>query len=35
MKGKYEFPPYFDEWFDAMDEEILKDFSDDWRFKKN
>ena len=35
MKGKYEFPPDFDEWFVAADAEILEMFSDDWRFKKN
>ena len=35
MKGKYEFPPDFDEWFVAADAEILEMFSDDWGFKKN
>ena len=29
LKDKYDFPPDFDEKFVAMDEEILKDFSDD------
>ncbi len=28
-KGKMNLPPDFDEWFDAMDAEILEDFSDD------
>ena len=28
-KGKMNLPPNFDEWFDAMDAEILEDFSDD------
>ena len=29
MKGKYDFPPDFDEWFVAADKEILEMFSDD------
>ena len=29
MKGKYEFPPDFDEWFVSADKEILEMFSDD------
>ena len=28
-KDKWNLPPDFDEWFDAMDAEILADFSDD------